>query len=233
MAIQKIDEKTYAFGRYNAHTLIWDVIGEDACYSLLLCREIVCCRAFDKKTKEWEDSELHDWLNSDFLFSFNKDEKDRIVLRNDDYFFLLSREEYEQFRENIIGCFSSWWLRSPGDSTSTAKKVTYENDICNCDVFFFTVGVRPAVLMRLPLSKNNPQSDTKYYITNIRRCTHPGGFEYEAEPVHETKKFYCDDVETTEILWKMAKDKYKPVKLSFDKTTNNNNDLKRLIDIYD
>jgi hypothetical protein len=243
MAIQKIDEKTYAFGKYNGHTLIWDVIDHtliwdvidndaDECDRLLLCRELVCCRKFDGKSNDWEDSELRDWLNSVFLLSFDKEEKDRIIMINDCYFFLLSTGEYNDYKENIISHFASWWLRSPGHHTSEAKKITYEN-IYDTDVFVPSVGVRPAVFMRLPLSKNNPQSDEKYYITNIRRCTVPGLFEYTAEHVHEIKKFYCDDEKTTKKLWEMVRGENRPVKLSFDKTTNNNNDLKRLIDIHD
>lgn len=80
---------------------------------------------------------------------------------------------------------------------------------------------------------DDSQSDTKYYITNIRRRSVPGLFEYTAERVHETKKFYCDDEKTTKKLWEMVRGENRAVKLSFDKTTNNNNDLKRLIDIYD
>ena len=75
MTIHKIDEKTYAFGKYNGRTLIWDVIDKDACYPLLLCREIVCCRVFDPMINIWEKSELRCWLNLDFLSLFDKEEK--------------------------------------------------------------------------------------------------------------------------------------------------------------
>lgn len=86
----------------------------------------------------WEQSTLRNWLNSEFLNeNFTKAEKDNIILTtvsnpdnplygtdggNDtqDYIFLFSIDEIEQYNELIPDLKSNSWLRSPGNQKSSA-----------------------------------------------------------------------------------------------------------------
>ncbi|WP_313134844.1 DUF6273 domain-containing protein [Anaerocolumna sp.] len=86
----------------------------------------------------WEQSTLRNWLNSEFLDeNFTKAEKDNIILAtvknsdnpvygtsggNDtqDYIYLFSIEEIEQYNELIPDLKSNSWLRSPGNQQGSA-----------------------------------------------------------------------------------------------------------------
>lgn len=86
----------------------------------------------------WEQSTLRNWLNSEFLNeNFTQAEKDNIILTtvknpdnpkygtdggNDtqDYIYLFSIDEIEQYNELIPDLKSNSWLRSPGNQPSSA-----------------------------------------------------------------------------------------------------------------
>lgn len=92
----------------------------------------------------WENSSLRQWLNSDFMDTFSKDEKHNILLSDvnmddnamyqvdggndtEDYIFLLSVDEAEKYDEYLPSCRVNNWLRSPGSDPKTASFLSEEN----------------------------------------------------------------------------------------------------------
>lgn len=93
----------------------------------------------------WETSSIREWLNTDFMENtFSEEERKNILLSNiemednemygvdggndtEDFIFLLSASEAEEFAECLSDCKIASWLRSPGSSTNTASFLSDEN----------------------------------------------------------------------------------------------------------
>lgn len=92
----------------------------------------------------WETSSIREWLNTDFMDTFSEEEKNNILLSNiqmddnemygidggndtEDFIFLLSSSEAEEYAEYLGDCKVLSWLRSPGSSTNTASFLSDEN----------------------------------------------------------------------------------------------------------
>jgi hypothetical protein len=128
----------------------------------------------------WETCTLRAYLNGDFLNSFNSDDRAKIsetqVINNDnesyqgrtipggadttDRIFLLSMEEAETYfgeeSERIAYDLDDgeaskwWWLRTPGDNSSSASNVTEEGLIGTGGWGVTTEGgIRPALWLKL------------------------------------------------------------------------------------
>ncbi len=132
----------------------WNVVALEDGKILLISRDILFRKPYNAESASpsWEKSTLRKFLNSEgekgFLSSFSSEELQKIVetrvyKTENSYFgvsggadttdrvFLLSASEVEQFYPHAMdrmqkydGSASSWWLRSPGDSTSTVSYVT-------------------------------------------------------------------------------------------------------------
>jgi hypothetical protein len=149
------------FGKYKK-TLVWDVIDETDDAQLLLCRDIVEQRIFDPASNDWETSDIRSWLNNydetynhschdysgiGFINAFDRSElkqfnKTRI---KDDFVFLLSKDEYEAYKENIKRVNGYWWLRSSGTYPGRVASVFIDGSVYCFSNVDSVIGVRPAL----------------------------------------------------------------------------------------
>lgn len=113
----------------------------------------------------WESSSIRQWLNTDFIAkTFSDEEKRNIVLTdvvmednemynvdggNDtqDYVFLLSSSEAEQYAGILGAKHVTSWLRSPGSNTQTASFLAEDNIVMEYGYLVNSAGftVRPAM----------------------------------------------------------------------------------------
>ncbi len=117
----------------------WRIIDIQGNQALLLKDLALPGMAYNSKKGDvtWEQSSLRNWLNTEFLEqNFTKAEKENIVLtgviNNDnplygtdggndtqDYVYLLSIDELNQYKDFIPELKSNSWLRSPGNQQSS------------------------------------------------------------------------------------------------------------------
>lgn len=180
------------FGRYynhdnaNKEPVEWRVLTKNDGCALLITDKAVDCKFFHmyKGISVWDKCSLRQWLNNKFLTEcFDSDER-KIILKNrisnddggdtDDYIFLLSREEAENYfndRDDRIcestlfarnkhhklygNGYCNWWLRSSGHSANSALVVSDEGEINHIGFFLNAsdIYVRPAVWIKLELLK--------------------------------------------------------------------------------
>lgn len=69
---------------------------------------------------------------------------------------LLSRDEYEKYREKIPPVNGIWWLRSPGYGTQNVMLVHFNGNIfdCGCPADYDYTFIRPALKIRGLVSSN-------------------------------------------------------------------------------
>ena len=146
-------------GEYNGKPLHWIYLGHyDDETDLFLCEDFICKKAFDLRSNDWFDSELAKWLSVEFADeAFSWSEYSQLVplkLKDDGRFghklFLLSKDEYEKYRNKIPNVPDWWWLRSPGHDTDRAACVTPFGSVNDNghDVYDGYNGVRPALRLR-------------------------------------------------------------------------------------
>lgn len=144
-------------GEYNGKPLHWVYLGHyDDETDLFLCEDIIYKRPFDSKLNYWFNSELAKWLSCEFTQeAFSPSEYRQLVPLNGRgmfgfKLFLLSKDEYEKYRNEIpkVNCW--WWLRSPGNTTDYAAYVRTSGSVCCCgrDIRDADCGVRPALRLR-------------------------------------------------------------------------------------
>ena len=140
--------------------------------ALLIAEKPVCVRTYHENWTEitWEHCSLRKWLNGEYYKNtFSEEERAGILeceLKNPDNLsygtkggndtrdkvFLLSIEEAEKYfmndRDRSTGTW--WWLRSPGDGSTCAARVTDRGSI-NYYGFLVNIslGVRPALKINL------------------------------------------------------------------------------------
>ncbi|MBQ8921076.1 MAG: TIR domain-containing protein [Oscillospiraceae bacterium] len=169
----RIGLKTVTFSNYE-----WHVIFVSEKTAVLLTKNVLFERQFHKTNNEqitWEQSDLRNWLNTNFYNLFTDSEK-KLILKTlcsnhtntpdgtqlqgndtEDYVYILSREEAEAIVNSIPWRFynESWWLRT----------TRMHNDMCEADIVpctrgyvkapFFQIqltareGVRPAITIKL------------------------------------------------------------------------------------
>ena len=159
--------------------------------ALLLTEQVVELRPYNKKpgAVTWEECSLRGYLNTTFTRYFSNDEISIIVKSlisneanlwsgvkggqaTDDYFFLLSLDEIDNYfdksgyyRDKVIkrtnritnscdkdrAIIEPWWLRSPGKTSADAAFVTGGGCIYvgGQVVNSYDIGVRPAVWLSL------------------------------------------------------------------------------------
>ena len=163
------------FGRYpqrlegEALPVEWRVLARENNKALVISRYGLDAMRFDSEFNDWSKSEIRRWLNGEFYTAFTAEEKACIKSFNQDYVFLLSREEAEKYfadddarkckptsyakakGADVYDDFCWWWLRSPLPMLSS--------DVCFVDIDGFvhnysSVGgssgsVRPALWVSL------------------------------------------------------------------------------------
>jgi len=158
------------FGGYD-----WLVLDEHNGKVLIISEKVLEDRAYNTYTAvTWEHSDIRAYLNGEFLNSFNKEDRARIiqteVINNNhsngtlggsnttDYIFLLSVDEAESlFSDNSSRIARSdtnatvWWrLRSPGGVDKYAATVSREGNVYADGLSVSVVGgIRPALWISL------------------------------------------------------------------------------------
>lgn len=149
-------------GEYNGKPLHWIYLGHyDDETDLFLSEDIICKRRFDPESNDWHNSELAKWLSVEFTEeAFLPSEYRQLVpLKCTDNgkfgykLFLLSRDEYEKYRNKIPNVDGWWWLRSPmacveSRAACVNSYVPTQHTNYSDNVRMSTLGVRPALRLR-------------------------------------------------------------------------------------
>lgn len=141
--------KTARFGSYK-----WRVLDRDETSVLLLGLESDAHEEWtnvayneDGGDVTWADSSLRSWLNGEFLQDyFEPEERERILLTSvenpdnaaygteggedtEDYVYLLSIDEVQQYQDRFAKLSLNWLLRSPGATQDAVAYVTDSRDV--------------------------------------------------------------------------------------------------------
>ena len=143
------------FGRYpqtaegEIRPVEWMVLSKDYIYGrmLLISRYGLDEKRFDGSSKNWDNSEIRQWLNNEFYYNtFSIEEMDLIISSHQDNVFLLSEEEADKYFSNndarkckptsyakANGAYDTygycwWWLRDPSDIGFSEEAVNCIND---------------------------------------------------------------------------------------------------------
>lgn len=148
----------------------WLLLAKEKNRALVISRCGIDARPFDGRLNDWGKSEIRSWLNGEFYNSaFTADEKALVKSFNEDYVFLLSKEEAEKYFSDddarmcrpdayamSKGAYADddgygwWWLRSPDpDYGNFAYGVNCDGDIYLCSVHSGSGFVRPALWISL------------------------------------------------------------------------------------
>ena len=157
-------EDVVAFGRYT-----WYVTDKTDGICTLLCQGCVANRAYnDEKTDiTWENCTLRRWLNEDFYNSkFSAGEKAAIAATHntftaddapyevdcgndtDDNVYLFTYSESKTVSDDLRGCGSEWWLRSPGKRQNEAVYILGKSANLMGNEVHRSMGVRPVIRVR-------------------------------------------------------------------------------------
>jgi hypothetical protein len=168
---------TVTFGTYNGVPITWKVLKMENSRALIISEHVLAQVNFNNKNADitWEDSEIRNWLNNDFLASsFNElqrlaiFETEIVQSNNPDYgvsggnntkdkIFLLSTDEArdlfitnEERKATMDGLAMKWWLRSPGVEGKFIAIVLYDGAVYSFGAnangdTVYNCGVRPAL----------------------------------------------------------------------------------------
>ena len=143
----------YTFDEYK-YTFV--CIGKEYGRMLFISNECMGISEFGKDNR-WKTSTVRAYLYSEFYSDLSVVLEDEWITENDDELFLLSKEEYQEYRENIrrftklVDDDSAvfWWLRSPYVSnTHYAYCVDTDGSIYDSYVGY-GYGVAPAFWVRV------------------------------------------------------------------------------------
>jgi tetratricopeptide (TPR) repeat protein len=127
----------------------WMILELDDSQALLMRKAVLPGMAYNDIPSDvtWETSTLRQWLNSEFLSdSFSEAEKSNIILTDvinasnerygtdggkttRDYVYLMSIEEAQKYNSLFPAFKSNCWLRSPGNSPSSAAFLSVEGNV--------------------------------------------------------------------------------------------------------
>lgn len=148
-----------SLGLYNGKPLHWIYLGHyDDETDLFLSEDIICKRRFDLESNDWHNSELAKWLSVEFTEeAFMPSEYRQLVplecTGNGKFgyeLFLLSKDEYEKYRDGIPNLHCEWWLRSQGYGEDLVAYVKTDGYVrrSGCGARDNDIGVRPALRLR-------------------------------------------------------------------------------------
>lgn len=143
----------------------WNVlkeVGEDK--FLCLNNDVICYKAFDESNcNDWKKSTLRRWLNGEYLERFNDVElieQTQDLTTDDglkgygtstDLIFLLTAEQYRQYRDNIRKVNDLWWLVTADSTINSFVRFVYtDGSLGNRNAYSGYIGVRPACVLHLP-----------------------------------------------------------------------------------
>lgn len=129
----------------------WMILELNGSQAFLMIKTALPGMAYNNSSGEttWESSTLRQWLNSDFLnASFSEAEISNIILTDvinspnakygtsggnntQDYIYLMSSDEVPKYSELFPTFKSNCWLRSPGNSPSSAAFLSVEKEVMN------------------------------------------------------------------------------------------------------
>lgn len=110
--------------RFGTYEWIPLVLREDNV--LVITKDVIDSRRFDSSTNEWESSELKEWLNNEFINTFDYAQQKSIQEFDDSKIFLLSEDEANKYfpddYSRRVQSGNRWWLRTPRYSPSFVRQ---------------------------------------------------------------------------------------------------------------
>lgn len=114
------------FGRYDGEPVKWEVYKElQDGTKLLVTKNPIATRQFDKSDNSWLESDLRVWLNNDFLAEFTEDELSKILVKRNPVIVTSERKI-----EATHGNHTHYWnfTRDRADDLAKTAYRTYMND---------------------------------------------------------------------------------------------------------
>lgn len=139
------------FGKYNGTPIAWQILDTLEHKVLLITKEPIDEMAYNTEYKsiDWENSSIRKWLNEEFYNTFDENEKSKILKKDNDSVFLLSKEDIKEYKK-LKNTKSSWWISSSGDEKTKAMYVTANGTVStNGEIVTKLHGVRPSIWLNL------------------------------------------------------------------------------------
>lgn len=115
---------------------IWTVLDKKDETIFVICDDCKHHMIYSSKDSySWSNSLVKEYLNDEFLESFNNEEKDKIIEKEElGKIYILSDEEFKNYQKLISNVKEWWWLRSPGWDEYSCAYVTEKNILMKNDV---------------------------------------------------------------------------------------------------
>lgn len=215
------DFETVTFGSYyknNSNTkepIEWIVLEKTNGKALLITKYGIDCKKYNETYTDvtWETCSLRYWLNNTFLNNAFSNEERNKIQNTSDKVFLLSIEEAKKYFSSsdsrkcqptpyaiqngvyTVDGDGWWWLRSPGNSQSSAAYVDY-GGLVYSNGYRVSRGndcVRPALWINLE------SEIVKSKTSKIIAVNH---LNYELQPINSVYYFkITDDVEVGDLVY--------------------------------
>lgn len=202
-----------AFGDY-----LWDILAIEGNKALLLSTNAVENMPFNEEDANvtWESCTLRRYLNEEFYNMFSDEERAMILpVENEnpsneaygtpggektiDKIFLLSLDEIETYGSRIddFSDSASWWLRSPGESNTSAACVGTAGDVFD---YGFNVGrsgngVRPAIWVNISSTEEAEKIIEDFHFTTENgKTTIPfGDYTWQLLAIQENQALFITE----------------------------------------
>lgn len=125
----------------------------------------------DSKSNDWKTSKACEWLNHKQLKKYSVFEKklllsdDKIINKDGKkvplYFYELSREEYDKYKDIIPKGDTPYWLRDAGEKSNEVLCVQIDGGITSEDVHSDNIRLRQACRLDLTKELKNSKADKK------------------------------------------------------------------------
>ena len=164
-----MSKRIITLGTWDGKPIEWIVLKEESFGTLVLSKNILFTRRFDKyrnhNGNKWDKCELREFLNNDFFeIAFSNDDKQRIVYAlilgdecpntKDNVFLLSTSEALSLFdSDNERAANNYWSLRSPHQdgleyTSHVRRDGVVKNKSSDCTYTDCSYGIRPAMYIR-------------------------------------------------------------------------------------
>ena len=150
-----LPKKTVTFGELSGKPLKWEIIKKyNDGSTLLVTKDCVGYMPFDDESNSWEDSDIRNWLNSDFLSEFSAEDRQRIVTTKNKSFLT-----YENRDKAEGGNHAHYWNFTPSLVYDMGESAYY--NYVTDDVFIPTlslmekIDVKDAYWVMCPYTSNS------------------------------------------------------------------------------
>lgn len=128
-----LPKKTLILGELYGEPIKWDIVKEyDDGTKLIITKDCIGYMPFDKASNRWEQSELREWLNNEFLSDFSASDRERIIkTKNKNYLTYSERDESEG------GNHAHYWNFTPS-LVNDMSETAYHNYVTD-EVFIPTL----------------------------------------------------------------------------------------------